>query len=84
LKKSVKEDVILNQIEGNQTHDSKLLNPEMIKEEFFNGKNMPCLALPAVYALFKREDFPSLRIGRKWYTPRHLFIKWLEDQAQKK
>jgi hypothetical protein len=68
----------------NQVNDYKLLNPEMVKEEFFNGKNMPCLALPAVYELFKQEDFPSLRIGRKWYTPHNLFIKWLEEQAQNK
>jgi hypothetical protein len=77
-------DVALDSVEMNQVNDSKLLSPEMVKGEFFNGKNMPCLALPAVYELFKRDDFPSLRIGRKWYAPRNLFIKWLEEQAQNK
>ena len=77
-------DTAFDSVENHQVNDSKLLSPEMVKEEFFNGKNMPCLALPSVYELFKREDFPSLRIGRKWYAPRNLFIKWLEDQAQNK
>ena len=70
--------------ENNQANESRLVDPKMVKEEFFNGKNMPCLSLPTVYELFKRADFPSIQIGRKWYAPRNLFIKWLEDQALKK
>jgi hypothetical protein len=84
MKESINLDTALDSVENHQINDSMLLSPEMVKGEFFNGKNMPCLALPAVYELFKRKDFPSFRIGRKLYAPRHLFIKWLEEQAQNK
>ncbi len=60
----------------------RMLDPETIKREFFNGKDMPNLNLPAVYGLFKRNDFPGMKIGRKWFVPTHLFIEWLEEQAR--
>ena len=59
----------------------RMLDPETIKREFFNGKDMPNLNLPAVYGLFKRQDFPGMKIGRKWFAPTHLFLQWLEQQA---
>ena len=65
-------------------HLPHLLDPEMVKKEFFNGENQPKLNLPAVYSLFKREDFPSMRIGRKWYTVTPLFLEWLENQCLRK
>ncbi len=61
----------------------RLLNPPMIKELFFNGKDMPNLNLPAVYGLFHREDFPKIRIGKKLFTPTNLFLEWLEKEARK-
>jgi hypothetical protein len=60
----------------------RLLDPETIKKEFFNGVNTPNLNLPAIYGLFKRDDFPGLKIGRKWFVPTNLFIEWLENQAR--
>lgn len=59
----------------------RLLDPEIIKREFFSGKGMPNLNLPAVYALFKREDFPGFKIGRKWFVPSHKFLEWLDKQS---
>ncbi len=61
----------------------RMLDPEIIKREFFNGEEMPNLNLPAVYGLFKRQDFPGMKIGRRWYVPTHLFLRWLDDQALK-
>ena len=62
----------------------RMLDPETIKKEFFSGDNMPNLNLNAVYELFHRDDFPSIKIGRKWYIPTHLFLQWLDKQAMNK
>lgn len=62
----------------------RLMDPETVKREFFNGVTQPKLNLPAVYALFRQDGFPSMRIGRKWYTVTSLFIDWLEKQCREK
>lgn len=36
------------------------------------------------YELEKRPDFPSYRIGRRIIVPRHLFIRWMEQEVAKK
>ena len=61
-----------------------LLDPETVKKEFFSGEGMPNLNLAAVYKLFRREDFPSFKIGRRFYVPRDLFLDWLNGQAKRK
>jgi len=61
-----------------------LLDPETVKREFFSGEGMPNLNLAAVYRLFKREDCPSLKIGRRIYVPSNLFLEWLDRQAKGK
>jgi hypothetical protein len=61
----------------------RLLDPETIKKEFFSGEGMPNLNTAAVYELFKRKDFPGMKIGRKWFVPTHLFLQWLDKQAGK-
>ncbi len=61
----------------------RLLTPALIKQEFFNGEDMPNLNQAAIYGLFQREDFPSLKIGKKWFVPTNLFLEWLEKEAQK-
>lgn len=35
------------------------------------------------YALMHREDFPSIRIGRKLVVPRDAFLRWLDRQTEK-
>lgn len=61
-----------------------LLDPETVKKEFFSGEGMPNLNLAAVYKLFRQENFPSFRIGRRYYVPRDLFVSWLNEQAERK
>lgn len=36
----------------------------------------------AAYNLINRQDFPTIRIGRKVIVPRDAFLRWLEDQTQ--
>ena len=35
------------------------------------------------YMLLRREDFPTLRIGKRMLVPRDRFIAWIEDNTQK-
>ncbi len=62
----------------------RMLDPETIKQKFFNGDDQPNLNLTAIYGLFKRQDFPGMRIGRKLFVPSHLFLEWLDKQATHK
>ena len=34
------------------------------------------------YQLVKRDDFPKIVIGKRIVIPEHLFIEWVEKQAQ--
>jgi hypothetical protein len=58
-----------------------LLDPEIIKKNFFSGEGMPKLNSTAIYALFKRKDFPGMKIGRKWFIPTYKFLEWLDKQG---
>ena len=35
------------------------------------------------YTLLRREDFPTLRIGKRMLVPRDRFIRWIEENTQK-
>lgn len=35
------------------------------------------------YKLLRREDFPTLRIGKRMLVPRDRFIHWIEENTQK-
>lgn len=35
------------------------------------------------YTLLRREDFPTLRIGKRMLVPRDRFIQWIEENTQK-
>ena len=35
------------------------------------------------YTLLRREDFPTLRIGKRMLVPRDSFIQWIEENTQK-
>ena len=37
----------------------------------------------AVYTLAKREDFPSVKIGKRIVVPKAALANWLERQANK-
>ena len=34
------------------------------------------------YTLLRREDFPTLRIGKRMLVPRDRFIRWIEENTQ--
>ena len=38
----------------------------------------------SAYALVKREDFPSIRIGKRIIVPKESFYEWLNKEANKK
>jgi excisionase family DNA binding protein len=35
------------------------------------------------YTLLRREDFPTLRIGKRMLVPRDRFVQWIEENTQK-
>lgn len=37
----------------------------------------------AIYDLFKRPDFPKIKIGQRLMTPTHLFFQFIENEARK-
>jgi len=59
----------------------RMMDAKTIKKEFFSGKVV--LNLAAVYSLFHRDDFPKVVIGKKLFTPTHLFVEWLEKESTK-
>lgn len=36
-----------------------------------------------VYTLMHREDFPTIRIGKRMLVPEDKFVQWLDEQSQK-
>ena len=41
------------------------------------------IGINAAYDLLHRDDFPSIRIGRKLVVPREAFFRWLDKQTEK-
>ena len=39
---------------------------------------------PKAYELVAREDFPSIRIGKRIVVPEDSYYRWLDEQATKK
>lgn len=60
------------------------IDPDFVKNNIFNGVNGPKLNTNAIYALFKRQDSPAFKIGRKWFAPKEQFLAWLDKQALNK
>lgn len=44
---------------------------------------IPTLGRTGAYALMRRDDFPSFRIGRKLFVAESAFHKWLADGGTK-
>ena len=40
------------------------------------------LSRAGVYTLMHREDFPTIRIGKRMLVPEDKFIQWLDEQSQ--
>ena len=41
------------------------------------------LSRAGVYTLMHREDFPTIRIGKRMLVPEDKFIQWLDEQSQR-
>ena len=41
------------------------------------------LSRAGVYTLMHREDFPTIRIGKRMLVPEDKFIQWLHEQSQR-
>lgn len=39
------------------------------------------ISVPLVYQLVAREDFPSLKIGRRTVVNKRLLQRWLDEQS---
>ena len=36
-----------------------------------------------VYTLMHREDFPTIRIGKRMLVPEDKFVQWLDEQSRR-
>ena len=41
------------------------------------------LSRAGVYTLMHREDFPTIRIGKRMLVPEDKFIQWLDEQSRR-
>lgn len=55
--------------------DRLTLTAEDVQKMMGIGKN-------AAYNLFNREDFPTIRVGRRMLVTREAFLRWLDDQSE--
>ena len=58
------------------TNIPKCLNADDIQE-------ILKLSRAGVYTLMHREDFPTIRIGKRMLVPEDKFIQWLDEQSQR-
>ena len=49
----------------------KIYSPKDIHEIFG-------LSLPRVYAIFRQDTFPSIRIGRRFFVTEMALLEWLQ------
>ena len=60
---------------NNFTNIPKCLNAEDIQAVLK-------LSRAGVYTLMHREDFPTIRIGKRMLVPEDKFIQWLDEQSR--
>lgn len=53
----------------------KLLTPSDVRKYLHIGNDL-------LYDLLKREDFPSIRLGKSWYILENEFCKWMVSQSR--
>ena len=41
------------------------------------------LSRAGVYTLMRREDFPTIRIGKRMLVPEDKFVEWLHKQSER-
>ena len=42
------------------------------------------VSAPTFDEWLRREGFPAFKSGRRWIIPREPFIRWMEEQAQRR
>lgn len=54
-----------------QLPNKEILTPGDFSRFWPQGKN-------SIYALFRREDFPAVRNGKRLFVSRQAFLRWLD------
>jgi hypothetical protein len=62
--------------------ENKLITPKELYD-YFNKGNREIIGLKKIYSLIKRKDFPSLKIGGKFFIIEQKVDEWLNKQAEK-
>jgi len=60
---------------------NKLITPQELYKRLNDGKEI--IGIHKVRSLVKRKDFPSFKIGNKYYIIENKLDEWFEKQAQK-
>jgi hypothetical protein len=59
----------------------QMLDVKSLKRKVFNGIDQANLNLTAIYELFKRDDFPGIKIGKRLFVTLPAFNAWLNRQG---
>ena len=63
------------------------MSDKAVEIEFYTAleiQNIIGCGTNTVYSLMKDKDFPSVKIGRKYYVPKKEFERWYTNKANKK
>ena len=63
-----------------ENHSLNLITPHQFYEELNTLLDTP-IGIHKVYALIKKKDFPSVRIGNRFYVLRDEVAEWLKKQT---
>lgn len=59
---------------GDKMNDIEILFPEEARQILKIGKS-------TMQELLHREDFPSYKIGRRWYINKQKLLTWINNQS---
>lgn len=62
--------------------NNKLITPQELYE-YLNKDGREVIGIHAVRKLAKRKDFPSLKIGNKYYIIENKVDEWFNKQSEK-
>lgn len=60
---------------------NKLITPKELYNYFNNGESI--IGINTVYKLVRRKDFPSLKMGNRFYIIENKVDEWLNKQSEK-
>lgn len=61
--------------------ENKLITPRELYE--YLNKDKEILGLEKIYKLVKRKDFPSLKIGGRYFIIENKIDEWFSKQSEK-